>query len=182
MYYLLIPPILLLFMYLGYPLFLLIYSKFQTNKKKSLLKEKHKVSIIMCAYNEEKNIENKLNNILELDYDINNIELIIVNDASTDNTSRILKKVLKNLPIKNILIENIKREGKPKSINKGIKNSSNNYIVLTDVTPILHEQALNNVSPKLRKRAFSKIPSHRGCFKRRTVGTLQAGKGVNGDF
>jgi glycosyltransferase involved in cell wall biosynthesis len=53
-----------------------------------------KVSIIVPARNEERDIEASLLRLLDLDYD--NYEVIAVNDRSTDRTGEIMEKVLSN--------------------------------------------------------------------------------------
>ena len=52
-----------------------------------------KTSIILCTYNEEKYIENIIS---ELEKNISNLELIIVDDLSTDGTTEIIKKLNHN--------------------------------------------------------------------------------------
>ena len=51
-----------------------------------------KTSIILCTYNEAKYIENT---IFELEKVIPNLELIIIDDCSTDGTIEILNKLNK---------------------------------------------------------------------------------------
>jgi glycosyltransferase involved in cell wall biosynthesis len=53
-----------------------------------------RVSIIVPARNEERDIEQSLTRLLELDYD--NYEVIAVNDRSTDRTGEIMEAVAKN--------------------------------------------------------------------------------------
>ncbi len=55
-----------------------------------------RVSIIVPARNEERDIEQSLTRLLELDYD--NYEVIAVNDRSTDGTGEIMERVAKNSP------------------------------------------------------------------------------------
>jgi glycosyltransferase involved in cell wall biosynthesis len=55
-----------------------------------------RVSIIVPARNEERDIEQSLSRLLELDYD--NYEVIAVNDRSTDGTGEIMERVAKNSP------------------------------------------------------------------------------------
>src|ERR1700690_2630624 len=52
------------------------------------------VSIIVPARNEERDIEQSLARLLELDYD--NFEVIAVNDRSTDRTGEIMESVATN--------------------------------------------------------------------------------------
>ena len=49
-----------------------------------------KTSIILCTYNEARYIENAIS---ELEKNISNLELIIVDDFSTDGTIEIIKKL-----------------------------------------------------------------------------------------
>ena len=52
-----------------------------------------KTSIILCTYNEANHIEKTIS---ELEKNISDLELIIVDDASTDGTSEIIKKINQN--------------------------------------------------------------------------------------
>ena len=58
------------------------------------------ISIVVCAYNEERNIRKKIQSIIECSYPENKIELIIVNDASRDKTEEVARDTLKNVHIK----------------------------------------------------------------------------------
>ena len=52
-----------------------------------------KVSIIVPAYNEEDTIEYSIASLNKIDYPINNLEIIIVNDGSRDNTGKIVSRL-----------------------------------------------------------------------------------------
>lgn len=56
--------------------------------------ESKKVSVIMPAYNAERYIEIAIQSVIEQSY--SNWELIIVNDGSTDSTSKILSRMVRN--------------------------------------------------------------------------------------
>ena len=66
-----------------------------------------KTSIILCTYNEEKYIE-KI--IVELEKNISNLELVIVDDNSSDGTIEIIKRLNKDKKYKVVF-----RKKKPKS-------------------------------------------------------------------
>ena len=53
-----------------------------------------KVSVLMSTYNSELNVANSIESILEQTY--KNIEFLIVDDCSTDNTFKILEEYSKN--------------------------------------------------------------------------------------
>ena len=58
------------------------------------------LSIIIPAYNEEKNLHNTLNNLEEaINSKFINHEIIIVDDCSTDNSSQIINELCKKIEI-----------------------------------------------------------------------------------
>jgi len=59
-------------------------------KKRELQSELPAVSVLIPARNEEKNIENLLNDLLHAKY--KNLEIIVFNDQSTDNTARVVQE------------------------------------------------------------------------------------------
>ena len=86
------------------------------------------VSIIIPAYNAEKYIEQCIDSIISQTY--KNIEVIIVNDGSTDNTLAICEKYAKE--DKRIKIVKKKNEGVSKARNDGIKIATGKYIMFID--------------------------------------------------
>lgn len=97
------------------------------------MKKSNLISIIMSVYNDDKYLEESIKSILFQTYI--NWELIIIDDYSTDNSKNIIKKYInKDKRIK--LLENDKNKGLPKSLNKGIRHSSGNYIVRMDADDI----------------------------------------------
>lgn len=86
------------------------------------------VSIIIPVYNSEKHIERAIKSVLEQTY--KNIELIIVNDGSTDNTKNYIMKLKKDdSRIK--YFENI-NSGVSFARNIGLNNSTGKYIGFVD--------------------------------------------------
>lgn len=87
-----------------------------------------KISIILAVYNTQ-NIDNAIESILGQSY--KNIELIIVNDCSTDTIT--IQNINKYVNYKNIKIINLdKNYGVYYARNIGIKNASGDYITFQD--------------------------------------------------
>jgi glycosyltransferase involved in cell wall biosynthesis len=87
------------------------------------------VSIIIPTYNVEKYIEEAIDSLLNQTYP--NLEILIIDDASTDKTVEIIKKkYLKNQKI--TLIEKLENSGPANSRNLGIKQAKGQYIALLD--------------------------------------------------
>ncbi len=77
------------FLYLSVFWIIVFYMK---EKKTRKLEEYPSVSIIVPAYNEEKNIGKTLNSILSLDYPVDKLKIIVVDDCSSDNTAEVVKE------------------------------------------------------------------------------------------
>ena len=86
------------------------------------------ISIIVPAYNASKYIENTVKSILNQTY--NNIEVMIINDGSTDDTELIIQEIINSdSRIKLISTENL---GAGHARNEGLKNSNGQYIRFCD--------------------------------------------------
>ncbi len=90
-------------------------------------------SIVMAAYNSEKEIEKSINSVLMQTF--KNYEFIVVNDASTDNTGDVIKKFHE---IKLINHEENKKAGGAR--NTGIENANGEYIIFLDSDDILADK------------------------------------------
>ncbi len=90
------------------------------------------LSIIICARNEEKTIARCLKTIVEQDYDHAKIQIIVINDASTDNTVLQAGAALKNSEINFKIISNQTQKGKKESISYAMQFVQHNLIVLRD--------------------------------------------------
>ncbi len=85
------------------------------------------VSIIIPAYNAEKYISDSITSVLL--QSINNWELIIINDGSTDNTEAVIKGFAKDNRIKYFYQNNTGVSG---ARNNGINNASGEFIAFLD--------------------------------------------------
>lgn len=90
------------------------------------------VSIIISARNEEKNIAYCLDSIVKQDYPASLIELILVNDASTDATGLKAQAILRNSNFDYRIIFNAQKLGKKKSLQQAINLAKNNLIITRD--------------------------------------------------
>lgn len=87
------------------------------------------VTVIVAAHNEEKTIENCIRALLKNKY--NKKEIIVVDDGSTDDTS---KAVSKHSEVRLITI---KRSGRSAAINCGLKHSSGEVALITDADSVM---------------------------------------------
>jgi glycosyltransferase involved in cell wall biosynthesis len=83
------------------------------------------VSVVIPAYNADKYIDKAIRSVALQTHE--NIELIVVEDGSTDKT---LKKLYKMIGEIDMLIEHETNEGVAKALNDGMKEAAGNYIAI----------------------------------------------------
>lgn len=106
-----------------------------------------KLSIIIPAYNEEATIHLILNRIREvrLTNDIAK-EIIIVNDCSTDDTARAIRRYMANNPDMNIqFYEHEVNQGKGAALHTGIGKATGEYLVIQDADLEYDPQEYNDL-------------------------------------
>lgn len=91
---------------------------------------KAKVSVIIPAYNIRDYIEKSLNSVLEQDYNKENLEIIVVDDGSTDGTAEVLDRYAECNG--NIKVIHKSNGGVSAARNDGIKASTGEYIFFFD--------------------------------------------------
>jgi glycosyltransferase involved in cell wall biosynthesis len=91
------------------------------------------VSVIIPAYNIEKYISQTIDSVIHQTY--KNIEIIIVNDGSTDNTEKIIQKYSQK--DSRIIIVNQQNGGVSAARNSGFKKASGDYFCIIDSDDIM---------------------------------------------
>jgi len=98
-----------------------------------------KVSVVVPAYNEGKNIGECLDAVFASNYPQNKLEVIVVDDGSNDNTLKILEKYKKA----RILKQN--HLGKVEALNNGIINSSNEFVLTLDADTTMDKKCIMEI-------------------------------------
>lgn len=106
-----------------------------------------KISIIVPIYNSEKTIEKCLNSILEQDY--KNIEVILINDGSTDCSKRIIEEYKKK--DSRVKVFNNDNHGVSYSRNFGMSVASGDYITFVDSDDFLDHNCYSSLIEFLEK-------------------------------
>ena len=98
-----------------------------------------RVSILIPAYNEERVIGAKIENLLALDYDPGKMEILIGSDGSTDRTDNIVKS-FDNPRVK--LIRLAGRSGKSAVLNRLVAEAAGEILIFSDANVMLDRAAL----------------------------------------
>jgi cellulose synthase/poly-beta-1,6-N-acetylglucosamine synthase-like glycosyltransferase len=106
-----------------------------TNKKNFIkkypIKKQPTFTILIPAYNVSKYIFDTLTSVNNINYPKEKLNVIVVNDGSTDNTLEIIKK------FKGIKLINKTNGGKASALNVGIKNISSDYTLILDADTLI---------------------------------------------
>jgi len=108
-------------------------------------------SIIVPVYNEEKNILFCLDSLIKQDYPKNNIEIIIINDCSTDKTVENIKNFINKHENNFKLINNKSNQGRMKSRITGAKNSKYKNLFFIDSRVTIKNNILKYLNNQNKK-------------------------------
>ena len=96
------------------------------------------VSVIIPIFNQEHMISDVIQAVDKSTY--NNIEIIAVNDGSTDRTQEILEELKKTIP--KLKVINNKNEGKRKAVASGFSLSKGDFIILVDSDSVIDKNGI----------------------------------------
>lgn len=109
------------------------WSKLTSFKASKTLPRTPSVSIIIPVRNEELHIANLLIDIQAQSYPAENIEIIVIDDSSTDNTISIINALnFPNVKVVSLIVEHAINSYKKEAIAKGVASSTAELIVTTD--------------------------------------------------
>lgn len=128
----------IVYVYIGYPITLFLFSKFLKREVKKGSFEPT-VTILIAAYNEEVSIRKTLENKLELDYPKDKLEIIVVSDGSTDRTDHIVGE-FSDGPVR--LLRQEPRNGKTSALNMAVKEAKGEILVFSDANSLYEKEAL----------------------------------------
>jgi len=129
--------------FIGYPIILFFLKKLFSKNKNPQLKKKS-ISILIAAYNEEKVIRDRIENLASQNYDMDKVEVIVGSDNSSDETDEILFELTQKYKWLKFFSYK-QRGGKAGVLNKLINEAKNEIIVFTDANTIFDNDVLKNL-------------------------------------
>lgn len=130
--------------YTGGENFIQIFNYLTETYKNRFVKapQENKVSIIIPFYNTEKYIKKCLDSVAKQSFQ--NIEVLLINDGSTDSSEEICKNYTK-LDNRFKLIKHRKNRGLPTARNTGLDFVTGNYICFIDSDDYIHEDFVSKL-------------------------------------
>ena len=98
------------------------------------------VSIVVPAYNEEKNIGAAVTSLASSHHE-GGVEVLVVDDGSTDKTA----EVIKNLPLPNVRLIQVPNGGKANALNTGMAFARHDLIVMVDADTMVDPDSVHRL-------------------------------------
>ncbi|MBL7059258.1 glycosyltransferase family 2 protein [Candidatus Pacearchaeota archaeon] len=139
---------------------------FSYYKKKKFIGEKEDktVTIIIPAFNEEKSIAKTIESALSSNYPKEKLEIIVVNDGSSDKTYEIAKKYLKNKKFK-VRVFTKENGGKGTALNLGISKANGEIIITMDADSFIRPDTVRKMVGHFYNNQVMSVTPSMGVYK-----------------
>ena len=165
--------------YVGYGivLYLLVFVKRLATKAKPLADitddRLPEVTLMVCAYNEEDIIAEKMDNTRRLDYPSDRLHLVWVTDGSNDNTNVLLYAYPE---VKVIYFP--ERRGKAAALKHGIKEIDTEIVMMTDANTMLNPEAVREVARLMQDPKVGCVSGEKKVMARSNSDEAAQGEGL----
>ena len=165
--------------YVGYGivLYLLVFVKRLATKAKPLADitddRLPEVTLMVCAYNEEDIIAEKMDNTRRLDYPSDRLHLVWVTDGSNDNTNVLLSAYPE---VKVIYFP--ERRGKAAALKHGIKEIDTEIVMMTDANTMLNPEAVREVARLMQDPKVGCVSGEKKVMARSDSDETAQGEGL----
>lgn len=134
----------LAYIYLGYPLLIYLWGcAWPAPLRKS--DQSPLVTILISAYNEEREIGKTIENKLKLDYPIERFEIIVISDGSSDRTEEIVRRYVETSGGKVRMLVQSPRQGKTAALNRAVAEARGELLVFSDANSLYAHDVLRNL-------------------------------------
>ena len=129
------------------------------------------VSLIVPAHNEEAVIYNTLECLLKIKYPKSRLQIIIVNDGSTDNTSKIVQKFIKaHKDTVNMQLYGQRNSGKANALNNAIKKrATGSLIMCLDADSLIAQDGVKKAVEYFRDKKVVALASNVNIIDNNTI-------------
>lgn len=127
----------IIYAYVGFPLLIFVRGRFQRRPHQSA-SITPRVSMIIAAYNEAASIGTKLDNVLNLDYPRECLEVIVASDGSDDGTNEIVA----DYAPQGVRLLALPRQGKAPALNTAVATATGDILVFSDANSMYAADAI----------------------------------------
>ena len=162
--------------YVIYPKMVQYFARFRKTNELTYSDDFPHISIIIPAHNEEKVIRQKLETLLQTNYDFNRIQLLIGADNCQDETGEIIRSYESKFQDMK-LIEFQERQGKIKVVNKLVQEAKHDIIIMTDANVLFDAKTLPELVKHFKNPKIGLVDSRMEHFGLKDTGISHAENG-----
>jgi cellulose synthase/poly-beta-1,6-N-acetylglucosamine synthase-like glycosyltransferase len=131
------------------------------------------VTLMICAYNEEDIIGEKMENIRQIDYPADRFCIMWVTDGSNDRSNELLKEYPEVT-----LVYSPERRGKAAAMQHGLRENKAEYVVFTDANTMLNTNAIREIIRQFMKPNVSCVSGEKRVIARVNGQVAAEGEGL----
>ena len=131
------------------------------------------VTLMICAYNEEDVIREKMENIRQLSYPKNKLCVMWVTDGSDDHSNELLSAYPEVR-----LVYTPERKGKAAAMQHGLRENQAEYVVFTDANTMLNANAIREIVRQFMKENVSCVSGEKRVAARHEGQVAAEGEGL----
>jgi cellulose synthase/poly-beta-1,6-N-acetylglucosamine synthase-like glycosyltransferase len=159
--------------YAGYPLLIWGFTFFRSEKNCGCSPHRDsarsKVTLIISAYNEGASIENKILNSLAIEYPRELLEIMVVSDASDDNTDQIVR----NYSYRGISLQRYEgRLGKSECLNRAVPAAKGDIVIFSDANSLYESDAVMKLIRNFADPEIGFVTGSTRYISSRALGTI----------
>jgi len=131
------------------------------------------MTLMICAYNEEDIIAEKMANIRQIDYPQEKLCVMWVTDGSTDNSNQLLSQYPEVT-----LVYSPERRGKAAAMQHGLSLNKAPFVVFTDANTMLNTNAIREIARQFLKPNVSCVSGEKRVVSREAGQVAAEGEGL----
>lgn len=133
---------LIVYAYLGFPLLLLVRARIRGDAGAvASARIEPRLSLVVVAHNEAATIEAKIENLYNLDYPADRLEVIVASDGSSDGTDDLVLRHARP----GLRLVTLPRSGKIPALNAAVRNARGEILVFSDANSMFDRDALREL-------------------------------------
>ena len=166
--------------YLGYGILLYIIIRlrrfFKGKPQKTVMQQDDELptmTLMICAYNEEDVVAEKMENTLAIDYPKDKLRIMWVTDGSNDHTNELLSAY----PEVDIVFSP-ERRGKTAALKHGLRELQTRYVAFTDANTMINTDALREIARLFRDPTVGCVSGEKRVAARKAGEMAAEGEGL----
>ncbi|MEO7984263.1 MAG: glycosyltransferase family 2 protein, partial [Bacteroidota bacterium] len=169
--------VILFYCYIGYGIIVFVMTglkKFiKPPEQREIRGELLPVTLIVTAYNEEKILEQKIQNTLAIDYPADKLCMIFITDGSTDGSEKLVQQypsiISLHLP---------ERRGKYAAIKRAMQQVNTPVVVFSDANTILNTACIRNIVPHYMNEKVGGIAGEKKIVRNKSISAVGQAEGL----